>query len=73
VTTCPRDEQAVFRRREEAFDSMEDLKQLIRADARELEIKFSNASVQGRGTPQEISDFRENALQAFLEAPSISE
>jgi len=45
---------------------MDDLKQLIRADARELEAKFSSASIQGRGTPQEISDFRENALQAFL-------
>ena len=45
---------------------MEDLLQLIKADAEELEIQFRRASVQGRGTPQEISDFRENALQSFL-------
>lgn len=45
---------------------MEDLLQLIKADAEELEIQFRRASVQGRGTPQEISDFRENAVQSFL-------
>lgn len=45
---------------------MDDLKQIIRADAKDLEHQFEIASVQGRGTPQEISDFRENALQHFL-------
>jgi hypothetical protein len=45
---------------------MEDLQQIIRADARDLDNQFKIASVQGRGTPQEISDFRENALQDFL-------
>jgi hypothetical protein len=45
---------------------MEDLKQLIRTDAKELELQFERATTQGRGTPQEISDFRENAVQGFL-------
>jgi hypothetical protein len=45
---------------------MEDLKQIIRADATELENEFRKASIQGRGTPQEIAEFRENALQDFL-------
>jgi hypothetical protein len=45
---------------------MEDLKQLIRVDARNLDSQFKSATVQGRGTPQEISEFRENALQDFL-------
>jgi uncharacterized protein DUF6602 len=49
-----------------AKGTMEDLKQIIRADARDLENQFNSASIQGRGTPQEISDFRENALQEFL-------
>ena len=45
---------------------MEDLIRLIRADAKEVEMRFDSASIQGRGTPQDISDFRENALQEFL-------
>jgi len=49
-----------------AKGTMEDLKQIIRADARDLESQFNSASIQGRGTPQEISDFRENALHDFL-------
>jgi len=45
---------------------MEDLKQIIRRDAQEVENQFESASVQGRGTPQEIAEFREHALQGFL-------
>jgi len=45
---------------------MEDLKQIIRRDAQEVENQFASASVQGRGTPQEIAEFREHALQGFL-------
>jgi hypothetical protein len=46
--------------------SLEDLKQLIRADAKHLEEQFRTASIQGRGTPQEIAEFREHALLDFL-------
>jgi hypothetical protein len=46
---------------------MEDLLAHIRADAKDLRHKFQEASGQGRGTSQEISDFRENALQSFLQ------
>ncbi len=45
---------------------MEELMQLMRSDAKELERQFEVASVQGRGTSQEIAEFRENALQSFL-------
>ena len=46
---------------------MEDLLAHIRADAKDLRHEFQKASRQGRGTSQEISDFRENALQSFLQ------
>ena len=45
---------------------MEDLTQIIRHDAQEVEYQFESASIQGRGTPQEIAEFREHALQGFL-------
>src|ERR687893_2310391 len=45
---------------------MEDLKQIIRADSTDVEKQFRVASIQGRGTPQEIAEFREHALQDFL-------
>jgi hypothetical protein len=46
---------------------MEDLLAHIRADAKDLRHEVQKASRQGRGTSQEISDFRENALQSFLQ------
>jgi uncharacterized protein DUF6602 len=47
--------------------AMEELLAHIRDDAKDLRHEFEKASRQGRGTPQEISDFRENALQALLQ------
>lgn len=45
---------------------MDDLYALLREDAAQLASEFRKASIQGRGTSQEIADFRENAVQAFL-------
>jgi hypothetical protein len=45
---------------------MDDLYRLLREDSLELESKFRRASIEGRGTAQEIADFRENALQSFV-------
>ena len=45
---------------------MDDLYQLLREDAIELESKFRRASIEGKGTSQEIADFREHALQDFV-------
>jgi len=45
---------------------MEDLFALVRADAQELRLQFERASIQGRGTPQDIATFRESALLSTL-------
>ena len=45
---------------------MNDLYSLLREDALQLSSEFRKASIQGRGTSQEIAEFRENAVQAFL-------
>lgn len=45
---------------------MNDLYTLLREDALQLASEFRKASIQGRGTSQEIAEFRENAVQAFL-------
>jgi hypothetical protein len=45
---------------------MNDLYELLREDAAQLSSEFRKASIQGRGTSQEIAEFRENAVQAFL-------
>ena len=42
------------------------LNELLRHESRRLAEEFELSSSLGRGTPQEISDFRENALQALL-------
>jgi len=46
---------------------MEDLYALLREDATELEAKFRKASIEGKGTSQEVADFREHAVQGFVE------
>lgn len=46
---------------------MDELFELLREDAVELEAKFRKASIEGRGTSQEIADFREHAVQDFVE------
>ena len=48
------------------MDATDDLYALLREDSSELESRFRRASIQGRGTSQEIADFRENALQSFV-------
>ena len=45
---------------------LDDLYALLRADAEGLQREFAKASISGRGTPQEVADFREHALQAFV-------
>lgn len=45
---------------------MSDLYALLREEALQLSSEFRKASIQGRGTPQEVAEFRENAVQAFL-------
>lgn len=45
---------------------MNDLYSLLREDAAQLASEFRKASIQGRGTSQEVAEFRENAVQAFL-------
>jgi hypothetical protein len=43
------------------------LSNLLRVDADEINQAFNKASLEGEGTPQEISDRRELALKRFLE------
>ncbi|CAA9464993.1 MAG: hypothetical protein AVDCRST_MAG58-3341 [uncultured Rubrobacteraceae bacterium] len=45
---------------------MDDLFALVRTDAEELRLEFGRASIQGRGTPQDIATFRETALQGIV-------
>lgn len=45
---------------------MNDLYALLREEALQLSSEFRKASIQGRGTSQEVAEFRENAVQAFL-------
>ena len=45
---------------------MNDLYALLREDSIQLESKFRKASIEGRGTSQEVADFREHAVQEFL-------
>jgi hypothetical protein len=45
---------------------VEDLYALLREDAAALDGQFRKASIEGRGTSQEVADFREHALQEFV-------
>ncbi|MWV18349.1 hypothetical protein F3I16_20110 [Pseudomonas sp. L-22-4S-12] len=45
---------------------MNDLYELLREEALQLSSEFRKASIQGKGTSQEIAEFRENAVQTFL-------
>jgi uncharacterized protein YerC len=45
---------------------MNDLYNLLREDALQLFSEFRKASIQGKGTSQEVAEFRENAVQTFL-------
>jgi len=48
------------------MSAVDDLYQLLREDAVELETKFRKASIEGKGTSQEVADFREHAVQEFV-------
>lgn len=45
---------------------MNDLYALLREESVQLNSEFRKASIQGRGTSQEVAEFRENAVQEFL-------
>lgn len=45
---------------------MESLYQLLNLEAAELQLRFQKASISGKGTPQEVADLRENAVQDFV-------
>jgi hypothetical protein len=42
------------------------LLQLLEYEGPEMEALFKKASVQGRGTPQEVAEYRENAFRTFI-------
>lgn len=46
---------------------MQEFFELLRLDAQEIQIKFLRSSIEGKGTSQEVSDFREHAVQSFVE------
>lgn len=43
------------------------LLQIVQHEARSLEQDFAAASIKGRGTPQEVADFREQAFRQFIQ------
>ena len=45
---------------------MDKLKTLLKIEAAEITASFKKASIEGEGTPQEISDRREEVLKSFL-------
>jgi hypothetical protein len=46
--------------------TVEQLLEILKAEGRRLLEEFKLSSEQGDGTPQEIADFRENAVQHFI-------
>jgi hypothetical protein len=47
-------------------ETVSQLLEIIKAEGRAIIEEFNLASKQGEGTPQEIADFRENAVQSFI-------
>lgn len=45
---------------------MDDLLRLLSLEAAELSVKFTKASLEGRGTPQEVSDRREAVFKTLI-------
>lgn len=45
---------------------MERLVEILKAEGRQIAEEFKLASEQGEGTPQEVADFREHAVQSFV-------
>ncbi|WP_087972753.1 DUF6602 domain-containing protein [Oceanobacillus rekensis] len=46
---------------------MKEFFELLRYDASDIQMKFSRSSIEGKGTSQEVSDFREHAVQSFVQ------
>ena len=46
---------------------MNKLIELLRAETKEIAASFEKASIEGEGTPQEVSDRREGVINRFLE------
>jgi hypothetical protein len=46
---------------------MSNLLDLLEIESKELAVSFQKASIEGQGTPQEVSDRRETAVKKFLE------
>jgi hypothetical protein len=47
-------------------DAMDRLIEILKAEGRLIAEEFKLASEQGEGTPQEVADFREHAIQSFV-------
>lgn len=45
---------------------MKEFYDLLRHEAKQLNMEFERSKLQGKGTPQEVSDFREHAVQNFI-------
>lgn len=39
---------------------------ILKLEAQEIQTKFLRSSIEGKGTSQEVSDFREHAVQDFV-------
>lgn len=46
---------------------MKDLHDLLEMESCELDLRFKKSSIEGKGTPQEVSDRRESVVKKFLE------
>ncbi len=45
---------------------MNDIIELLKFESKEMKENFNKASIKGKGTPQEIADFREGYFQEFI-------
>lgn len=45
---------------------MNKLSELLKVEAKEIAASFEKASIEGEGTPQEVSDRREEVVKGFL-------
>ncbi|MFE1246064.1 DUF6602 domain-containing protein [Fictibacillus sp. NPDC058756] len=46
---------------------MKEFLEILKLDASEIQTRFIRSSIEGKGTSQEVSDFREHAVQSFVE------
>ena len=47
------------------------LQQLLELEAEKLALEYKQASIEGKGTPQEVADRREGDFVAFLQSPHL--